>query len=114
MSEKITGDDLIGLGFTPGRAVGLALKLARKALKDTVRVAVMAELQAVLADPASHGEHPRFGELATLLHGQARRRPRSWNAPSLRRTGFGAKGLKRPPPTRCARRFDFPSPSRGR
>ncbi|MDB5171344.1 MAG: rtcB, partial [Phycisphaerales bacterium] len=71
VSEKLTGDDLLQLGFTPGRAVGVALKLARKAAKELDHDAIVRELQAVLADPVHNSAHPQFAALAEVLREQA-------------------------------------------
>jgi tRNA-splicing ligase RtcB len=70
VSKQMTGDDLIALGFTPGRAVGVALKLSRKAAKELDRDAIVRELRAVLADPVHNADHPQFAALAEVLREQ--------------------------------------------
>ncbi|HZL38067.1 MAG TPA: RtcB family protein [Tepidisphaeraceae bacterium] len=74
MSRKFTGDDLIALGFTPGRAVGIALRLIRPASKVLDADALVRELKAVLADPIGNAAHPQFAELALALR-EALERP---------------------------------------
>jgi len=63
----MNGKDLIHLGFTPGRAVGIALSLVPKALAALGQEGVERELKAVLADPVHNMEHPYFGPLAQVL-----------------------------------------------
>src|SRR5437764_583290 len=63
----MTGDDLISLGFKPGRAIGIALRLIPVASKVLDRDALERELRAVLADPVRNAAHPQFAELAEAL-----------------------------------------------
>src|SRR6185437_12238800 len=66
MPERITGDDLMGVGLK-GKAVGVALRLIPKASKSLEREAILRELQAVASDPVGNAAHPHFAEVATLL-----------------------------------------------
>jgi tRNA-splicing ligase RtcB len=63
----MTGKDLIGLGFKPGPAVGLALARVSAAEADLGDAGVRRELRAVVKDPASHTDHPHFAEVARFL-----------------------------------------------
>ena len=69
----MTGNDLIQLGFEPGPALGLALKLAKKARKQLDDESVRRELKAVLHNPAQNASHPQFAELARVLREQSER-----------------------------------------
>ncbi len=68
ITSMITGNDLITLGFTQGRLVGLALKLARKAAKAGLDDdSILRELKAVLDQPVSNAAHPYFAELVEAI-----------------------------------------------
>ena len=63
----MTGNDLLAMGFKPGRAIGIALRLipaAQAALGDE---GVARELRAVLTDPVHNSAHPYFSELAEAI-----------------------------------------------
>src|SRR3954469_21827079 len=63
----MTGYDLIELGFRPGRAIGVALRLIPEAEKALDAEGIERELRAVLADPVRNAAHPQFSELAEVL-----------------------------------------------
>lgn len=66
----MTGDDLLAMGFKPGRTIGIALRLipaAQAALGDE---GVDRELRAVLADPVHNSTHPYFSELADAIRAE--------------------------------------------
>ena len=63
----MTGKDLIKLGFKPGAAIGVALKLIPEAAKHLDDEAIRKELKAVLENPSQHSTHAYFGELAVAL-----------------------------------------------
>lgn len=63
----MTGKDLIELGFKPGPALGLALAQVPRAEAELGSEGTVAALRAVAADPASHTDHPYFGEAAQSL-----------------------------------------------
>lgn len=63
----MTGNDLIQLGFRPGPAIGVALRLIPEAEKALGREGVERELRAVLAAPVANAAHPYFADLATVL-----------------------------------------------
>jgi tRNA-splicing ligase RtcB len=63
----MTGNDLIELGFRPGRAIGVALRLIPEAEKALDAEGIERELRAVLADPVRNAAHPQFSELAEVL-----------------------------------------------
>jgi tRNA-splicing ligase RtcB len=67
----MTGKDLIELGFKPGEAIGLALRLIPRAVADLDDEAIKRELKAVLENPAQNSTHAYFGELAVALREQA-------------------------------------------
>ena len=80
----MTGKDLIKLGFKPGEAVGVALRLIPEASKHLDEEGLRRELTAVLSDPVHNAAHPQFSELAQVLGGQSERpmfRERSEPAP---------------------------------
>ncbi|HEY2586333.1 MAG TPA: RtcB family protein [Tepidisphaeraceae bacterium] len=69
----MTGKDLIKLGFKPGAAIGVALRLIPEAAKHLNEVQIRRELKAVLENPAQHSTHPYFGEVAVALRDQEER-----------------------------------------
>ncbi|HWP39321.1 MAG TPA: RtcB family protein [Tepidisphaeraceae bacterium] len=67
----MTGKDLIKLGFKPGPAIGVALRLIPRAQEQLgSEKAVKRELKKVLDDPQANVSHPCFGELAQVLSEQ--------------------------------------------
>jgi tRNA-splicing ligase RtcB (3'-phosphate/5'-hydroxy nucleic acid ligase) len=74
-ADQITGNDLISLGFAPGRAIGVALRLIPDASKVLDRAALERELRAVLADPMRNAAHPQFAELAEALREEQEKPP---------------------------------------
>ena len=69
----MTGKDLIAMGFAPGKALGVALRLIPEASKTLDPASLERELRAVLADPVHNGTHPQFGELADALREEMER-----------------------------------------
>ena len=69
----MTGKDLIKLGFKPGEAVGVALRLIPEASKHLDEDGLRCELTAVLNDPVQNSAHPHFSELARVLREQSAR-----------------------------------------
>ena len=67
----MTGKDLIKLGFKPGPAMGVALRLIPKAQEELSKPEVRRELKAVLENPVQHSTHRFFGELAVALREEA-------------------------------------------
>ena len=67
------GKDLIKLGFKPGTAIGVALRLIPEAQKHLDNHEIKRELKAVLENPLQHSTHPYFGELAIALREQEER-----------------------------------------
>ncbi|HEX4794002.1 MAG TPA: RtcB family protein [Humisphaera sp.] len=63
----MTGNDLIAIGFKPGRAVGVALRLIPAASKTLDPESLERELRAVLADPVGNAAHAQFAGLAQVL-----------------------------------------------
>ena len=61
------GKDLIALGYEPGPAVGLAMRLAADAGKALDKATLRERLRAVRESPADHTADEHFGELAALL-----------------------------------------------
>ena len=62
--KRVTGDDLLKLGFTPGRSVGVALKLIhqhRDALGERV---LEDDLRAILKEPNAYKDHTHWAMLA--------------------------------------------------
>src|SRR3954470_8524910 len=66
----MNGSDLITMGFPPGPAIGLALRLIPQATRKLDDESVERELRAVLADPVANAAHPYFAELARVLREQ--------------------------------------------
>ena len=69
----MTGDDLIQLGFQSGPAIGVALRLVRKAARHLDEEGIKRELKAVLENPVQNAAHPYFAELARVLREQSER-----------------------------------------
>src|SRR4051812_6778967 len=69
----MTGKDLIKLGYKPGPAIGVALRLIPPALKALGHKDLKRELKAVLDDPITNASHPYLAELATALREEANR-----------------------------------------
>lgn len=64
----IDGNDILKLGFRPGKAIGLALEAAAAAeAQGTPRDDALRDLAAVLNAPESYPEHPLYGPLAGAL-----------------------------------------------
>jgi tRNA-splicing ligase RtcB len=61
------GNDLLQLGFKPGAAIGIALRLIPQARKHLDDESIRRELKAILENPAQHADHPYFAELAEAL-----------------------------------------------
>lgn len=65
---NLKGNDLMAIGFEPGAALGVALRLIKKHYHPNEKREVILEtLQAVLNDPSSYVEHEVFGALADAL-----------------------------------------------
>ena len=64
----IDGNDILKLGFQPGKAIGLALEAAAAAeAQGTPRDDLLRDLAAILDAPESYQEHPLYGALASAL-----------------------------------------------
>ena len=63
----MTGNDLIAMGFKPGRALGVALRLIPAASKTLDPESLERELRAVLVDPVGNAAHVQFADLAQAL-----------------------------------------------
>src|SRR4051794_30082571 len=66
----MSGKDSIKLGYKPGPAIGVALRLISIGEKALSRKQLKVELKAVLADPIANSSHPYFAELAAALREQ--------------------------------------------
>ena len=60
----MNGRDITALGYREGPLVGLALRVAKRAIKRMPRHEVDAALVAMLADPEKYASDPLWGELA--------------------------------------------------
>jgi tRNA-splicing ligase RtcB len=69
----MNGKDLIKLGYKPGPAIGVALRLIPLASKALGHKDLKRELKAVLDDPIANASHPYFSELAATLREEANR-----------------------------------------
>jgi tRNA-splicing ligase RtcB len=69
----VTGKELIKLGFKPGQAVGVALRLIPEAEKHLDDEGIRRELAEVLSDPVHNSAHPYFAELAQVLREDSER-----------------------------------------
>src|SRR5918993_110744 len=63
----MNGRDITQLGYREGPIVGLALRVAKRALKRMSREEVDAALRAILADPNAYASDTLWGDLATAL-----------------------------------------------
>jgi len=61
------GNDLLQLGFKPGSAIGVALRLIPRARKHLDDESIRRELKAILENPAQYAADPYFAELAEVL-----------------------------------------------
>jgi tRNA-splicing ligase RtcB len=69
----MTGKDLIKMGFKPGHAIGVALRLIPDAAKHLDEEGIRRELTAVLNDAIRNSAHPYFSELAQVLRDESER-----------------------------------------
>src|SRR4051812_19489714 len=67
------GRDLIKLGFKPGPAISVALKIIPEAEKALGRDVLQRDLQAILTEPNAYKNHPHWDLLAAALVEQATR-----------------------------------------
>lgn len=63
----MNGKDLIKLGYKPGAAIGVALRLIPEASKHLSGAEIRRELKTVLENPVQHSTHRFFGEVAVAL-----------------------------------------------
>lgn len=59
--------DLIKLGFKPGPAIGVALKVVPPAITELGKRVVMDDLRALLTEPNAYKDHPHYALLAKAL-----------------------------------------------
>ncbi len=64
---KITGKELIDWGYTPGRVMGIALRVVNKSYKHSTLDEVEDLLKKVLETPEDYTEHEVLGSIAELL-----------------------------------------------
>ncbi len=64
--SKITGQDLLGIGYTEGPALGLALSIAQ-GYRGKSKAARLTLLERVLREPALYRDHALLGELSQVL-----------------------------------------------
>ena len=64
---KITGKELLSIGFEAGRVMGVTLDLVRKKYKHISWEELSPVLIELLKDPESHLEHKVLGEIADML-----------------------------------------------
>jgi tRNA-splicing ligase RtcB len=69
----MTGKDLIQLGYKPGHAIGVALRLIPEAAHHLDEAAILRELKAVLENPIGNAAHPHFSELAAVLREESQK-----------------------------------------
>jgi tRNA-splicing ligase RtcB (3'-phosphate/5'-hydroxy nucleic acid ligase) len=67
----IGGKDLLELGFKPGRAIGVALKLLPAVQKELGRKVIESDLRAILQEPNAYKEHTHWKMLAEALIDEA-------------------------------------------
>lgn len=67
MSAKVTGDDLIAMGYQQGKQVGIALRLANGQLRERPMPEVQYNLRALLGSPDNFKDHAVYGELARAV-----------------------------------------------
>jgi tRNA-splicing ligase RtcB len=76
MNEKISGKDLLEMGWQQGQALGVALRMGNEILADGVnKEEVLAVLRGVWEMPASYIDHPDWRETAKILMGDREIKP---------------------------------------
>ena len=63
----LRGKDLIKMGFEPGPAIGVALKLLPTVQKQLGRRVIESDLRAILKEPNAYKEHTHWKMLAEAL-----------------------------------------------
>jgi tRNA-splicing ligase RtcB len=63
----LSGKDLIKLGFKPGPAMGVALKLIPQVQKDLAKRVIESDLRAIVQEPNAYKEHTHWAMLAEAL-----------------------------------------------
>src|SRR5438552_8298282 len=69
----LRGKDLIKMGFEPGPAIGVALKLLPTVQKELGRKVIESDLRAILQEPNAYKEHTHWKMLAEALIDEAAR-----------------------------------------
>jgi tRNA-splicing ligase RtcB len=64
MLHAVNGRDITALGYREGPLVGLALRVAKRAIKRMPRHEMEAALREILSDPEKYASDPMWGELA--------------------------------------------------
>ncbi len=67
MKTKITGAELLALGYPEGEAIGAALQTIDTHFATAEKKVIESELKAVLDNPIHYEEHPFFGTVAEAL-----------------------------------------------
>lgn len=67
MSAKVTGDELIAMGYQQGKQVGIALRLANGQLRERPMPEVQYNLRALLGSPDTFKDNAVYGELARAV-----------------------------------------------
>ena len=88
---KITGKELIAIGFEQGKAIGMALR----SLPTDANESTLDTLKAILAAPEAYLTHDRFNELAQELATQKQRKqPITLREEALDYQIYGKKGIE--------------------
>ncbi|HTW93373.1 MAG TPA: RtcB family protein [Tepidisphaeraceae bacterium] len=78
---KVTSEDLLRLGFKPGKAFGVALKIANAAAADLPAEQVESDLRELLTSPQTYAADARYSELAAALQADVQAAPLPLKSP---------------------------------
>ena len=91
---KLTGNDLLQLGYPQGKAIGEALALQQTAFKGKEREHLVTLFQRVLEQPANYTEHPVLATVAQALITPPSPQPIELKPANQPYTVYGAEGIE--------------------
>lgn len=92
---KLRGKDLVGIGYSEGRPIGLAIDIMLKHYRTDSRESVLALLKDVLENQERYAEHEVLGPIvAAIRHKKAMHQEISLEATPLPYRSFGADGIE--------------------
>lgn len=112
------GNDILRLGYMPGKVISLALRAAKAAQAEGAsKEEVLSDLADVLNAPGDFFDDPVYGEVASTLAADTRRRAESGPAYDLSRTApyqvWGAGGIEQGALDQMKRAAQLPVAIRG-